>query len=154
MRQLQATLRHRPAPLAGTLIALTLTAMFVTWAISLGKGASSSVPVQRLANAAVVVTGTSMISVTSGSGPSASTFTVPLNGYRRLPATLLTKLTAIPGVQGAAADRSGPAPGQFRCAQRAPRPGDGQRQRQHGRQPAAGRAGRPRRPHRIYPLAR
>jgi hypothetical protein len=80
MRQLYATLRHRPTPLAGTFIALTLTAMFVTWAISLGEAAGSSVPVQRLANAAVVVTGTSTISVTSGSGPSANTNTVPLSG--------------------------------------------------------------------------
>jgi putative ABC transport system permease protein len=108
MRQLYATLRHSPAPLAGVLVALTVTAMFVTWAISLGEAASSSIPAQRLANAAVVVTGTSTISVTSGTGTSAGANTVPLSAYRRLPATLITKLRAIPGVQGAVADQSVP----------------------------------------------
>ena len=109
MRQLYATLRHRPAPLAGILVALTLTAMFVTWAFSLGEAAKTTdVPAQRLAGAAVIVTGNPTLAVTSGSGPSASTNTVPLSSYRRVPASLLVRLTAIAGVQDAAADQSIP----------------------------------------------
>jgi putative ABC transport system permease protein len=100
MRLLYATLRHRPAPLAGTLVALILTAMFVTWAISLGKAGGSSVPAQRLANAAVVVTGKPAI-VTSVDA-------VPLSDYRRLETSLAARLTAIPGVREAAADQSVP----------------------------------------------
>jgi putative ABC transport system permease protein len=108
MRQLYATLRHRPAPLVGILVALTMTAMFITWAISLGEAAGSSLPAQRLANAAVVVTGNPALTVASGSGPYAIDFTVPLNDYRRLPASLLTKLTTIPGVRYTVADQSAP----------------------------------------------
>lgn len=99
MRQLYATLRHRPAPLVGILVALSMTAMFITWAISLGEAAGSSLPAQRLANAAVVVTGNPTLTVASGSGPHAIDFTVPRSDYRRLPASLLTKLTTIPGVR-------------------------------------------------------
>ena len=106
MRQLYATLRHRPAPLFGILIALTMTSMFITWAISLGEAAGGSIPAQRLAGAAVLVTGNQELTVTSGSGPSATTSTVPLNDYRRLPATLLTRLTAIPGIRDAVADQA------------------------------------------------
>jgi len=108
MRQLYATLRHRPAPLAGVLVALTMTAMFVTWALSLGEAAGSSVPAQRLANAAVVVTGNQTLAATSGSEPPAGTVTVPLSSYRRVPASLLTRLTAVPGVRDAVADQSVP----------------------------------------------
>jgi putative ABC transport system permease protein len=109
MRQLYATLRHRPAPLAGILVALTMTAMLVTWAFSLGEAAkATNVPAQRLAGAAIVVTGNPTIAVTSGRGPSASTDTVPLSSYRRVPASLLAGLTAIPGIQDAAADQSVP----------------------------------------------
>ena len=107
MRQLYATLRHRPAPLAGILVGLTLTAMFITWAISLGEAAGRSLPAQFLANAPVVVTGTATVPVIPG-GPSATTLTVPLDGYRRLPLSLLTRLTAIPGVKDAAADQAVP----------------------------------------------
>ena len=108
MRQLYATLRHRPAPLVGILVALTMTAMFITWAISLGEAAGSSLPAQRLANAAVVVTGNPTLTVASGSGPHAIDFTVPRSDYRRLPASLLTKLTTIPGVRDTVADQSVP----------------------------------------------
>jgi putative ABC transport system permease protein len=107
MRQLYATLRHRPAPLAGILVGLTLTAMFITWAISLGEAAGRSVPAQFLANTTVVVTGTPTVPVTSGAS-SVTTLTVPLNGYRRLPVSLLTRLMVIPGVKDAAADQAVP----------------------------------------------
>ena len=108
MRQLYATLRHRPAPLVGVLVALTMTAMFVTWALSLGEAAGSSVPAQRLANAAVVVTGNQTLAATSGSEPPAGAVTVPLSSYRRVPVSLLTRLTAVPGVRDAVADQSVP----------------------------------------------
>jgi putative ABC transport system permease protein len=108
MRQLYATLRHRPAPLAGVLVALTMTAMFVIWALSLGEAAGSSVPAQRLAGAAVLVTGNQTIAATSGSGPSAGAITVPLSSYRRVQASLRTRLAAVPGVRVAVADESVP----------------------------------------------
>jgi putative ABC transport system permease protein len=108
MRQLYATLRHRPAPLAGILVALTMTAMFVTWALSLGEAAGAGVPAQRLANAAVVVTGNQTLAATSGGGPSDGAVTVPLSSYRRVPARLLSTLMAVPGVRDAVADQSVP----------------------------------------------
>jgi putative ABC transport system permease protein len=103
MRQLYATLRHRPASLAGVLVALTLTAMFITWAISLGEAAGSTVPAQRLAGAAVLVTGNQTLGATS-----ADAVTVPLSSYRRVQASLRTRLTAVPGVKDAVADQSVP----------------------------------------------
>ncbi len=108
MRQLYATLRHRPAPLAGILVALTMTAMFVTWALSLGEAAGAGVPAQRLANAAVVVTGNQTLPATSGGGPSDGAVTVSLSSYRRVPARLLSTLMAVPGVRDAVADQSVP----------------------------------------------
>jgi putative ABC transport system permease protein len=108
MRQLYATLRHRPAPLAGVLVALILTATFLTWSISLGEAASRPVPAQRLAGTAVVVTGDQTVTVTSGSGPSAQTETVPLNSYRRLPVSVRSRLAALPGVADAVPDQSVP----------------------------------------------
>jgi putative ABC transport system permease protein len=108
MRQLYATLRHRPAPLAGILVALIMTSMFVTWAISMGVAAAGKVPTQRLANAAVVVAGDPTITVTSGGAQSAITDTVALTGYRRLSAGLAARLAAIPGVREAVADQSVP----------------------------------------------
>jgi putative ABC transport system permease protein len=108
VRQLFATLRHRPASLAGILVALTMTATFVTLAISLAKAAGSGVSTQRLANAAVVVTGDPLVPATPDGEPSDGTLTVPLNSYRRLPAGLVTKLTAVPGIEDAVADQSVP----------------------------------------------
>jgi putative ABC transport system permease protein len=103
MRQLYATLSNRPASLAGVLVALTLTAMFITWAISLGEAAGSAVPAQRLAGAAVLVTGNQTLAATP-----ADAVTVPLSSYRRVQASLRTRLAAVPGVQDAVADQSVP----------------------------------------------
>ena len=111
MRRLYATLRHRPAPLAGILVALTMTAMFVTWALSLGEGRWRwRVPAQRLANAAVVVTGEtgSRRSHFGRRGVGRRRARVPLSSYRRVPARLLAALMAVPGVRDAVADQSVP----------------------------------------------
>jgi hypothetical protein len=49
MRQLLATLQHRPAPLVGTFVALVAAAMVVTWAFALGNASGASkLPAQRL----------------------------------------------------------------------------------------------------------
>ena len=109
MRALYATLRHRPAPLAGIFVALTMTAMFLTWAITLGGAASATiVPAQRLASAAIVVQGNPTVQEISGSGPSASVDSKPLTSYREVPASLITRLAALPGVRAAVADQSVP----------------------------------------------
>ena len=109
MRALYATLRHPPAPLAGIFVALTMTAMFLTWAITLGGAASATiVPAQRLASAAIVVQGNPTVQEISGSGPSASVDSKPLTSYREVPASLITRLAALPGVRAAVADQSAP----------------------------------------------
>jgi putative ABC transport system permease protein len=108
MRQLYATLRHRPAPLAGVLVALTMTAMFITWALSLGGAAGAGVPAQRLAGAAVLVTGNQALAADPGGGPSDGAVTVPLRSYRRVQAGLRTRLAAVPGIEDAVADQSVP----------------------------------------------
>jgi putative ABC transport system permease protein len=108
MRQLYATLRHRPAPLAGVLVALTMTAMFITWALSLAGAAGSGVPAERLAGAAVLVTGNQALAATPGDGQPAGAVTVPLGSYRRVQDSLRTRLATVPGVAEAVADQSVP----------------------------------------------
>lgn len=110
MSQFLASLRRRPAPLAGTFIALTLAAVLVTVTACLtGLGLTLTVPAQRLAGAAVVVTGNQNIRVTSGRGDSANTDVLALPAYRRLPAGLARRLAAVPGVGKAVPDLSFPA---------------------------------------------
>jgi putative ABC transport system permease protein len=109
MRQLLATLRHRPGPLLGVLIALIAAASMITWAFSLtNSGSSSTVPAGHLAGAAVVVTGNPDVTVTTGSGYSASASRIPLQSYRRVPASLAARLAAVLGVRAAVAQRSIP----------------------------------------------
>ena len=109
LRQLAATLRHRPALLAGTLIAVTLSAMVMVISASfVATGARTVVPPDRLAGAAVVVTGRQQLSATFGRGEDAETEHLALPGYRRVPAALAGRLAAIPGVSGAIADVSFP----------------------------------------------
>src|SRR5207244_4482378 len=58
MRMLLATLRRQPAPLVGTLVALTVAALLVTiLATMVGTAITMTVPAGRLAGASVVVTG-------------------------------------------------------------------------------------------------
>ena len=109
MRQLLATLRHRPAPIVGILVALTIAASVVIWAFSVGEaGKNSSVPSERLAATTIVVTGKPDVAFTSGSGQDATTDILPLTSYRRVPATVATALGNVPGVRDAVADQSVP----------------------------------------------
>jgi len=109
MRQLAGTLRRRPAPLLGTLLAVMLGSIVVVISASFtGTGAATAVPPDRLAGAAVVVTGRQDLSVTIGRGDGASTDQVALPGYRRVPAALAARIAAVPGVSLAVADVSFP----------------------------------------------
>ncbi len=99
MRILLATLRRRPAPLIGTLVSLTVAALMVTViSLLIGTAITMTVPAGRLAGATVVVTGNPNVTFTYGTGQGASTETVPLPGYRRVPAGLAARLAELPGV--------------------------------------------------------
>ena len=109
MRQALATVRHRPAPLVGTFVALVMAAIVVTWSFSMGLARSTSAaPAARLAGAGVVVTAGPYVTVRSGSRARASADVVALTSYRRLPAAVAPLLRSVPGVQEAVADRSVP----------------------------------------------
>lgn len=109
MNQLLATLRHRPAPLAGTFVALLLAAVLVTVTASLiGTGVTYQPPARALAATAVDVTGAPTVAVTSGSGQDVTTDVVPLSAYRRVPASLARRIAPIPGVKAAVPDVSVP----------------------------------------------
>ena len=109
MNQLLATLRHRPAPLAGTFVALLLAAIMVTVTASLiGTGATYEPPAQTLAATAADVTGAPSVAVTSGSGQNAMTDVLPLSAYRGVPGALARRIAAIPGVKAAEPDVSVP----------------------------------------------
>ena len=97
MRILAATLRRRPAPLIGTLVSLTVAALLVTIvSLLVGTAITMTLPAGRLAGATVVVTGDPNMRFTYGTGQGASTDTVPLPGYRRVPAGLAARLAALP----------------------------------------------------------
>ena len=99
MRILLATLRRRPAPLIGTLVSLTVAALLVTIvSVLIGTAITMTLPAGRLAGATVVVTGNPDMRFSYGTGQDASTDTVPLPGYRRVPAGLAARLAALPGV--------------------------------------------------------
>jgi putative ABC transport system permease protein len=99
MRILLATLRRRPAPLIGTLVSLTVAALLVTIVSGLvGTAITMTLPAGRLAGATVVVTGNPNMRFTYGTGQGASTDTVPLPAYRRVPAGLAARLAELPGV--------------------------------------------------------
>jgi putative ABC transport system permease protein len=109
MRILLATLRRRPAPLIGTLVSLTVAALLVTIvSVLIGTAITMTLPAGRLAGAAVVVTGNQNMRFTYGTGQDASTDTVPLPGYRRVPAGLAARLAALPGVARAIPQVSAP----------------------------------------------
>ena len=103
MRQLLATFRHRPAPLIGTFVALTVAAVLVTMTtMFLGTALTLSVPAQRLVGAAVAVTGNPNVTIHSiPSGQNAETDVLPLPDYRRVPVGLARRLAAVRGVQSA-----------------------------------------------------
>ncbi|HEY2552366.1 MAG TPA: FtsX-like permease family protein, partial [Streptosporangiaceae bacterium] len=109
MRHLLAGIRHAPAQFAGIFVALAAAAAMVTWAFSLGAtGSSARPPAQRLAGAAVLITGPSSVSMSYGHGPDVSADKVPLASYRRVPAGLTASLASVPGVRAAVADQSIP----------------------------------------------
>ncbi len=101
---LLASLR-RPAPLIGSLVALTLSALIIVIASAfIGTGARATGPVDQLAAAAVVVTGSQQLAVhADGSQES-----VPLPDYRRVPSSLAARIASVPGVAAAIADVSFP----------------------------------------------
>jgi len=102
MGQLLATIRHRPAPLIGTFVALTLAAMLITMtAIFLGTGLTLSVPAQQLAGTAVIVTGKPNVSILAGSGQNIELDVVSLPVFRRVPVGLADRLASVPGVASA-----------------------------------------------------
>ena len=72
----------------------------------LGTGLTLSVPAQRLAGTAVVVTGNPNVQVHSGSGDKAETEVRPLPDYRRVPLGLANRLASVPGVASAVPDLS------------------------------------------------
>jgi putative ABC transport system permease protein len=105
MRSILLASLRRPAPLIGSLIALTMSALIIVIAASfIGTGARATGPVDRLAGAAVVVTGHQQLAVRSDDG----TDSVPLPDYRRVPAALAARIGALPGVSAAVPDASFP----------------------------------------------
>ena len=101
---LLASLR-RPAPLIGSLVALTMSALIIVIASSfIGTGAHATGPVGRLAGAAVVVTGNQQLTVRAGG----SQESVPLPDYRRVPNSLAKRIGSVPGVEAAIPDVSFP----------------------------------------------
>jgi putative ABC transport system permease protein len=104
MSVLSASLR-RPASLIGSLVALTLSALIIVISASfIGTGSHATGQVDRLAGAAVVVTGSQQLTV--GAGDTAQS--VPLPDYRTVPASLAARIGALPGVQAAIGDESFP----------------------------------------------
>jgi putative ABC transport system permease protein len=102
-------LRRRPAPLAGTLAALTVAAVMVVATLSLIITSTQvKPPVQRLAGATVVIAGAPSAKVTVGRGDDADQESLALPAYRRLPAGLAGRVAGVRGVARAVDDVSFP----------------------------------------------
>jgi putative ABC transport system permease protein len=96
---------RRPAPLIGSLVALTMSALIVVIASSfIGTGARATGAVDRLTGAAVVVTGNPQLTVDADGGPQS----VTLPDYRRVPSSLAGRIGSVPGVDAAIPDVSFP----------------------------------------------
>lgn len=109
MRRLIAELRHHPGPLAGTLVALTVSSLLVTATASLiGTGSTVKAPTDRLAAATVVVAGGVSLRVTVGHDGNAQAERLPLPAYRRVPDGLASRIAAVPGVARVVSDVSFP----------------------------------------------
>ena len=105
MRHLVATLRRRPGPLAGTFVALFVAAVVVTMTATLARtGQTLKPPVQRLAGATAVLTGNPKVKVVEGQDAN----TLAITGYRRLPVSIASSLSAVKGVSQAIPDLSIP----------------------------------------------
>ncbi len=99
MRMLLATLRRQPAPLIGTLGALTVAALLVTVMTAAGRhGPHDDHPGGTAGRRQRRGDREPGCAVHLRPGQDASTDMVPLPGYRRLPAGLTARLTALPGV--------------------------------------------------------
>jgi putative ABC transport system permease protein len=109
MKHILMSWRRRPAPFVGTFVALTVAAVLMTAiACLLGTALTWTVPPERLAATTVVVTAHQQVRVASGSAANASTDTLPLLSYRRVPAALAARVADVPGVVAAVADVSFP----------------------------------------------
>jgi len=95
-----AGLRRSPGPLIGTLAAAVTAATLSIAALGVATARTPS-PLGRLAGADVVVAASTQLQVTTGSGDSAQTETVPLEAYRGVPAELAGHLARVPGVASA-----------------------------------------------------
>jgi putative ABC transport system permease protein len=105
VRQLVATLRRRPGPLAGTFVALFTAAVVVTMTATLARtGQTLKPPVQRLAGTAAVVTGNPKVKVADGKQAD----TLAITGYRRLAVSQAASLAAVKGVSEVIPDVSIP----------------------------------------------
>jgi len=95
-----AGLRRSPGPVIGTLAAAVTAATLSIAALGVATAHTPS-PLGRLAGADVVVAASTQLQVTTGSGDSAQTETVPLEAYRGVPAELAGHLARVPGVASA-----------------------------------------------------
>jgi len=102
-----AGLRRHPGPLIGTLAAATTTAALLVASFGIA-GAHTPSPLGRLAGTDVVVAASTQLTVTTGTGDSASTQTAPLQAYRGVRAQLASQLARVPGVASAAGDTGFP----------------------------------------------
>ena len=102
-----AGLRRSPGPLIGTLAAAVTAATLSVAALGVATARTPS-PLGRLAGADVVVAASTQLRVTTGSGDSAETQTVPLQAYRGVPAGLAGQLARVPGVASAAGESGFP----------------------------------------------
>jgi len=102
-----AGLRRSPGPLIGTLAAAVTAATLSVAALGVATARTPS-PLGRLAGADVVVAASPQLRVTTGSGDSAQTETVPLQAYRGVPAGLAVQLARVPGVASATGESGFP----------------------------------------------
>jgi len=102
-----AGIRRGPGPLIGTVVASAAAAVLTVAAISTAA-AHTQAPAGRLASASVVVTGSTNVSVTHGSGEDAEHETLPLPAYRGVPASLAQRLAQVPGAASAAGESGFP----------------------------------------------
>jgi putative ABC transport system permease protein len=99
-----AGIRRAPGPLIGTAVASAMAATLSVAAISVAA-ADTTVPAGRLADASVVVAGTTNLTVNSGKDQQES---LPLDVYRGVPATLANQLKNLPGVATATGESGFP----------------------------------------------
>jgi putative ABC transport system permease protein len=101
-------LRRDPGPLAGTLVALTVSAiMTATVASLIGTGSPGNfhIATQNLTGTPIVVAGDTSLHVTVGSAGRES---VVLPSYRRVPLSLAGRIAAVPGVRRVVSEVSFP----------------------------------------------